>query len=299
MQSEPFEVSNIFLSISLSCTLFKSEWMIILSLKGDLGVYSDARFNSLITLLFSVSKASIIIDLTRTYLDLTGLSLLVQLHEKCKNESIRLVLAVKSNSANQELIDLAKLSQYFSIYEDMPSAIESFKPEFRTFYSNESDKDFELQASRIASQLDQEMRRLYGDSRNKNAQRLKSDPATLIKNLKNDKAFTSKKSSEPGVQESHDNLKESINLVPHADQSSTFWSELIKGKRPFAGLVINLIVWIPCLFVFFLIRHINVTDQSGTYILRFKDGAVWEFETDRDNQIIRRKEYQYYFPPSP
>ena len=160
-----------------------------------------------------------------------------------------------------------------------------------SIYLNKADENFELESLRVATQLDDAIRRLNGDCRNKNAQRLKSDPATLIKNIKNDKALALNKIIDPHVDDHQENLKENANVVPCSDKSSTFWSELIKGKRPFAGLVINLIVWIPCIFVWVLIHHINVTDQSGTYILSFKDGSAWEFETDRDNQIIRRKEY--------
>ena len=153
MNSELFEVRKLVLTKSLSCVLGKSEWLLIASLKGVLDGYSEPILTSLIDQHLGKARANVIIDLTHvSFVDLEGLLFLQQLHMSCRDESAKLVLIVPENSSFQKILSLAKLSNYFLMYEDIFSGIESFRSTFEAIYSNEWEVSFESQISHLIAQ---------------------------------------------------------------------------------------------------------------------------------------------------
>ena len=138
MNSELFEFRKLVLTKSLSCVLGKSEWLLIASLKGVLDGYSEPILTSLIDQHLGKARANVIIDLTRvSFVDIEGLLFLQQLHMRCRDESAKLVLVAPENSSFKKTISLAKLSNYFLMYEDIFSGIESFRSTFEAIYSND------------------------------------------------------------------------------------------------------------------------------------------------------------------
>ena len=169
MNPELFEVRKFVLTKSLSCVLGKSEWLLIASLKGVLDGYSEPILTSLIDQHLGKARANVIIDLTHvSFVDLEGLLFLQQLHMRCRDESAKLVLIVPENSSFQKTLSLAKLSNYFLMYEDIFSGIESFRSTFEAIYSNEWEVSFESQISHLIAQM-KEKRKSYSQTSTRKA----------------------------------------------------------------------------------------------------------------------------------
>ena len=170
MNSELFEVRKFVLTKSLSCVLGKSEWLLIASLKGNLDGYdAEPILTSLINQHLGKARANIIVDLTHVnFVDIEGLLFLQQLHMRCRDESAKLVLITLKNSSAQKTISLAKLSNYFLMYEDIFSGIESFRSTFETIYSNDWEVSFESQISHLIAQM-KEKRKSYSQTTTRKA----------------------------------------------------------------------------------------------------------------------------------
>ena len=114
-----------FKANSFEVESYLREDVLILGAKGELDVYSAHDFKDPLMEAVSEKQRKIVIDLSKvTFIDSTGLGILVNAAKHLRSHNGKMVLVIKEDGIDQ-VFRITKLDQIFKIYQTQEEAIAS------------------------------------------------------------------------------------------------------------------------------------------------------------------------------